>query len=125
MRKISLLYTALVLMALLAVLHYIAGAFYFYWTIWWYDLVMHTLGGFSGALVILWFISPSSNFKTFLIALICLMAVGVVWEIFEYLYDVATASNYWQDTILDLAADAAGVSLACLYIMSVRIPKSL
>ena len=124
-RKSLLLYTALVLIALLAVLHFIAGAFYFYWTIWWYDLMTHTLGGFIGALVILWFIKSQDNFKTFLITLGCLIAVGIVWEVFEYIYDIAALTDYWQDTFSDLAFDGLGAIAACLYAMRVLNPKSV
>lgn len=121
MRKASLLYTALVLVVILGGLHLLAIHFYFYWTLWWFDILMHTLGGFAGTLFILWFISPVTGFRSAFIAILALLAIGVVWEIFEYVYDIAVIGNYWQDTIGDLISDVVGAILACLYAMSGRI----
>ena len=82
---------------------------------------MHILGGFIGTLLVLWFISPTTGFRPALIAITTLLAVGIVWEIFEYVYDIAAISNYWQDTIGDLISDVIGTILACLYAMSGQI----
>ena len=123
MRKSSLLYTALGLIIVLAMLHFIAEAFYLYWTLWWFDIVMHLLAGFSGGLVVLWFLGPFNIFKSLIFTLICVLVVGIAWEIFEYAYDLIQAIDYWQDTMLDLIFDVVGATLAVCY-ASVQTPKS-
>lgn len=123
MRKSSLLYTAFGFMIALGTLHFIADAFYFYWTFWWYDIMMHFLAGFTGGLLILWFIRPFGILKSIYFALLGILVIGITWEIFEYVYHIAQTTDYWQDTILDLIADVAGAVLACLYV-SGRRPKS-
>ncbi|MDP3875038.1 MAG: hypothetical protein Q8Q22_00755 [bacterium] len=124
MRKSALLYTAFGLMIILGALHFTAIEFHFYWTLWWYDLMMHTLGGFIGGLIILWFLESFDSSKPILLALISVMIVGILWEIFEYVYDVAQVADYWWDTITDLIADGVGAVLACFYAMSGQTPKS-
>lgn len=115
MRKSCLLYTALGLIVILGALHFIAEAFYFYWILWWYDIMMHMLAGFSGGLLVVWFFRPASTFKSILITVVCVMIVGIIWEVFEYVYGLTQTIDYWQDTILDLILDGTGATLACFY----------
>ncbi|MDO8729346.1 MAG: hypothetical protein Q7K26_05715 [bacterium] len=123
MRKNSLLYTAFSLIIVLGTLHFIAETFYLYWTFWWLDIMMHLLAGFSGALVVLWFLGPFNIVRLLTITLVCLFIVAIAWEIFEYVYDLTQSTNYWQDTILDLIADGIGAFLAYFYV-SEQTPKS-
>ena len=116
---------ALGLVALLGALHFVAIEFYFYWTLWWYDLMMHTLAGFSGGLIVLWFLRSLDNFIIISLVLISVMIAGVAYEVFEYIYDIIPPGNYWQDTIFDIVSDGVGAILACLYAMGGRTPKSV
>ena len=120
MRNPKPLYLALFLILLLWLLNYIAGIFYFYWTLWWFDFVMHFLAGLGGGLVIVWLISEK-NFQTkkvFLITLVSLMLVGIAWEIFEYVFGIAQSTeNYILDTCIDLLMDAFGAS-ASVYLFA-------
>src|SRR3989338_6446852 len=115
MRKYSLLYIAFGLLVILWILNFIALEFYFYWNIWWYDLMMHTLAGFSGGLIAFWFAKTVNISRPFLFALVSLMVVGIVWEVFEYVFEITPMIDYWQDTITDLIADGVGASLACFF----------
>ena len=118
------------LAATIAVLHVVALAFYFYWTLWWFDVLQHFLAGFWIVLLTFWivfrlrpsFISPFINTPaTFLIlALIGAFAVGLGWEIFEYTIQVYFAENYVFDTISDLAMDVIGAFAGYIYIMNSR-----
>ena len=123
MKKYSLLYTALGLIVILAILHLIALEFYFYWTIWWYDIMMHTLAGFSGGLAVLWFLRNLKNYTAMLLAILSVLVVGIAYEVFEYIFDIMPPGIYWQDTTLDLICDGIGAIFACLYTMSGRIQE--
>lgn len=46
------------------------------------------------------------------------LAIGALWEIFEFAADIASQSTYWQDsntdTMLDLIADGAGAIIVAI-----------
>jgi hypothetical protein len=74
----------------------------------WYDIMMHAIGGAWAALLALWL------FKTFRIParhiLLCAIAVGIGWEILEiwlgFMY--VSEPGYAIDTAMDLCMDAIG-----------------
>lgn len=117
MRKYSLLYIALILITLLGVVNLIAVSLYLYWILWWFDNVMHFLAGFGGGFVVVWFLfdagifykRPPTIFESVLGASLCLMVVGIAWEVFEYANGLTLSTEgYILDTIHDLVADTAG-----------------
>jgi len=118
MRRNTLPYIALGLIIILGALHFIAEAFYLYWTIWWFDNIMHLLAGFAGGFIIVWLLFSSlkyrlSNFKSVLLIIASVLLIGVAWEIFEYVNGIAQSSeDYVLDTSLDLFFDVLGASLA-------------
>jgi hypothetical protein len=114
MRKYSLLYITLGLTALLGAFHFIAIELYFYWTLWWFDNVMHFLGGYSLGFLFLYLyfdsgiINEKASFaKVFFIGFISVMVLGGVWEVFEYYNDISVLTEKF-DTLHDLIADAIG-----------------
>ncbi|MDO8569851.1 MAG: hypothetical protein Q7R89_03740 [bacterium] len=122
MRKSSLLYTALGFMIVFAVLDYVAQVFSLYWTLWWFDIMMHLLGGFSGGLVVLWFFGPFSIYRSLFLTIGCLLVIGIAWEIFEYTHDLPQPINYGLDTVYDLINDTAGAVLSYFYVR-LQTPK--
>jgi len=105
---------------LIALLQFFATEYYLYWEFWWYDVMMHFLGGaFIGASY-LWalrfeFSSHSAlRIPVFASAFLVVLGVGVAWEVFEYVTDSYAAVNYTLDTILDLLMDMAGMMAAYL-----------
>ena len=108
----------------MAVLNFIALALYFYWTIWWSDILVHTLAGLIGGFIAIWFFFDSGLFfknhptslQTIVVGVICVLIAGIAWEIFEYVYisDIIEQSteNYTLDTINDFLADLIGAILA-------------
>jgi uncharacterized membrane protein YjdF len=123
MKKYSLIFISFWLMLLLAGLHFLAITYYFYWTISWFDNLMHFLGGLTGGFFAVWFffdsglvfnIEPTRRQAVYA-ALISVMIVGVVWEIFEYRFGVTGFEGlpgYEFDTTLDLIFDALGAIVA-------------
>lgn len=105
---------------LVALLQALATAYFLYWEFWWYDVMMHFLGGaFIGAsyLWALYFELPLHShvrIPVFISAFVVVLGVGIAWEIFEYLTDSYAALNYTLDTSLDLLMDMAGMMAAYL-----------
>lgn len=110
-------------MILLGVMHFVAEFFYLYWTFWWFDNVMHFLGGVTGGLIMIWFFFDSGSFHTdrfsttnrVIGALLSVLFVGVLWEIFEYKFGVTgfegERPGYRLDVVFDLTFDFLGALL--------------
>ena len=107
--------------ALLLGLHMAAEHYYFYWTYWWYDVLMHGLGGFIVGSFTLWMLTyefaivPSVPHIRLLALIGIACTIGVVWEVFEYaigsqLYEVF--DSYVLDTVMDLCMDLCGALVA-------------
>lgn len=110
----------------------------FYERFWWWDVMLHALSGiilsFSGFLILLVLYSQKRLFAsppTFAIFSFCFgLALGTVWEIFEFMLDqtlgLHTQNNSLFDTMKDLIVDAIGALftsiLAFLYIKYKRSP---
>jgi uncharacterized BrkB/YihY/UPF0761 family membrane protein len=115
-KSISILLLLLIL--IISVLHYIASALDLYFTIWWYDIPMHILGGMFSAILSLWVYFFSSFFKnqkwdkkTILrVILIGTAFVGVSWEIYEFVLGLTANAfgSYPFDTIKDILDDFIG-----------------
>ncbi len=119
-----ILTVALILAMLFLGLHFAGIAFYLYWMYWWYDVLMHFLAGIIGGLSAYWVLFCSgrllskhdiSRKTSVLIVLACMMVVGVGWEVFEYMYDIAgSGEGYVLDTMNDLVLDGCGAALAVI-----------
>ena len=116
MRNTKLLFSALVVIMVVWGLNYLAGVFYLYWTLWWFDYLVHFLAGLGGGFFVLWFLSNRdlSGRQILLIVLTTVLFVGVVWEIYEYLFGLtqSTESYYTLDVISDLIMDGLGAITA-------------
>lgn len=119
-----------ILSIIVAGLHGLANMYYLYWVLWWFDLLMHFLGGLLVGLVTLWWlrfeipISIRSKIPRFLTAFFAVLAVGVAWEVFEYVtgtYGVSNMDDYMFDTVTDVLMDIVGMLFA--YFMFVRYEK--
>ncbi len=83
----------------------------------WYDKILHFLSGFVVAMTVVLFynmfskVYVTSNYHLILIALLATIIVGLLWEYFEFYFDIAILDNnrnYWTDTYLDLVTDFLG-----------------
>ncbi len=112
------------LIVFIFLLHSLALYYSLYWRIWWFDNVLHFLGGAWLALVVAWFVFFSKRAKNirlptlfFLLAAVSFAAlVGVGWELFEFCVDFLTGKGVavglnqagLQDTMGDLFFDLLG-----------------
>jgi hypothetical protein len=126
MQKSRLLFISFALVVILGGFHIVASTFYLYWTVWWFDNVMHFLGGLSIGLLSLWgaymsgFLGREARgrFRILLTVVISVLVVGLGWEIFEYLFGISNPTlgeTYMKDTIYDLSFDLIGAILVGLW----------
>ncbi len=97
--------------------HLAALRFHLYWYLPWYDMAMHTAGGFLTIMGFIMFRSLGSRRLGLADWLLPwgLLLVMVAWEVFEYVYGVAGSHpSYAVDTAIDLLCGATGGLLAYL-----------
>lgn len=117
------MFSALAFAVLLAVLHITALDRSWYWMYRWFDLVTHFLGGLVIGLMGLYTLLlyqplTSRNEDQTLRQLVGFaLLVGIVWEVFEYINDIATEVHYALDTTADLsmAVVATFVAVKAVY----------
>lgn len=111
------------------VVNFLANKFYWYSSIWYFDMIMHFLGGSAVAFAYFWIFSmpifksedylqsgePDARF--ILRTIIFVFFIGVAWEFFEYIFNNLIAQNNFNllDTISDVFFDLAGGVFAVLY----------
>ena len=110
----------LVLLLLLWGLNHLAGIFDLYYMFYWYDIMMHSLGGIILGLVGVVMVRKIPIFKRLSvsqkIAMIILFGLlgGIGWEFFEYIQDAVIGTVLqvsWSDTIMDLLCDTVGAGI--------------
>ena len=107
----------------IAFVNYLAGVNYWYWTMRWFDMPMHFVGGVWVAGAVLWFQFfrkegvPPSVAKLFLWAIVGVFVVGLGWEVYEGVVAFLTKGhlNAWADTASDLVFDVLGATVVALW----------
>ncbi len=127
------------LLIFILAIHVIATVNYWYWTVSWFDIPMHFLGGFWVATA---FITLNSKFgvklPNYLITLIAILSfvafIGVLWEFAEFLFDVFISSGGYAkivqqdvaDTLGDLLLDLlGGLTVATIFLIGKRKENSV
>ncbi len=113
------------LMFLMFVADYLAKVFYWYYSIWYFDVIMHFLGGFwVGLFFIYVFYRKELKLNSVPNIILCILAVGVLWEIFEFFVFNQIGSTAFDrlDTISDIFLDLSGGFFALLYFMKNIMP---
>jgi len=104
----------LVVLVIIFVLHLISLRNDYYWLIWWYDIMMHFLGGVWVVLVLIWLnqLKAAAVVLTFKRVLTTIVVVGLAWEIYELLFNQTfiDAKGYGLDTVLDLIMNTVGAT---------------
>jgi len=99
-------------------MNFFAGKFYWYYTIWYFDIVMHILGGFFVGLLIFGLLNIKDiSFNNIFKIIFGVLMVGIAWELFEFVFSniIAQESFNFLDTISDVFCDLAGSILAVIY----------
>lgn len=100
-------FLALFVAALVLFLHVQGMEHFLYFYFWWYDILLHLLGGVALALFFSLF---TKNWKYILLGVI---VAATAWEIFEYVMHIAGngKENYVFDTFIDYVMACIGTAL--------------
>ena len=105
-------------LTVLAVAHILSLRFFLYWTYLWLDIPMHILGGIVVSLGFLWCTNihrTGSQANNLLLTLLVLLAVGTMWEVFEYTTGITKGQpNLVSDTVGDFVMNMVGGTLGFL-----------
>jgi len=116
-RKKLLTYLAFLIFFIFAV-NYAAMKFYWYFSIWYFDMPMHFLGGFWLGLALIWLFSVKElSFKIIFKIILGVFFIGILWELFEISIDKTITQNPFNilDTVSDMCFDLAGGGLSIIY----------
>lgn len=107
---------------LLSLVNFIALKFYWYYSMWYFDMVMHFFGGFCVGMALLWFFYKEDldfNFSFILKISLGVLFLGAGWEVFEIIFNNIIAGNPFDllDTLSDIFFDLSGGLCAILYIL--------
>ena len=126
MLRQPLFITNFILILVIGVLHIVATEFFLYWTLPWFDNLLHFLGGLWVGLSSIWYIYFSGfsgkftvklNKRNLLtVSIASVIVICVLWEIFEiYAGVLSFVENYPLDTSTDLLMDTLGAAVASVY----------
>ena len=114
--------------------NYLALKFYWYSSIWYFDMIMHSLGGFWVGMFFIWFFSIEDlpffsfslaviDFKLILKTVLFILFIGISWELFEFFVFNQLGHDPFNilDTISDLCFDLAGGFLALFYFYKISM----
>lgn len=114
MQQKKIFYTMFAVLAVTGILNTIGTALYLYWTVIWFDMIMHFLGGLFVALfffsVFLFLKTKLPYMEKLVLGLIFSILVGLVWEYYELIIGVTDLGElgYWPDTGMDIVMDTLG-----------------
>jgi hypothetical protein len=114
------------LISLIAILHGVFGIMLGLYMLWWFDILMHFLGGLWVGISAYFFIYkrgfPGSHYlqsvNKIIVVLAVTLIVGLIWEVFEYangLTFVLGDESYYLDTCYDIIMDLLG-GMTALYL---------
>ena len=116
-----------VVLYVIATFNFLADYFHLYYILWWFDMPMHFLGGFWVGGMAIWFylfntrvnnkLTAFNRAKKLIFYLAAVMAVSLIWELFEFSLDtfVVSRTNDIIDTLSDLFMDALGAISVLAY----------
>ncbi len=112
------------LLFIVGVLNYIAVYLYLYWTVWWFDMLVHFLAGTCVAMatVLAYYFYNGRRipvlYKSILLGIFGGIIIGVLWEAYELYFEIENiydGLSYVLDTSSDLVLDTSGAILGGLY----------
>lgn len=124
MDKRKLLKYIVFLMFVIFLANNIALKFYWYYSISWFDMLMHFLGGLWVGLFFSYiFYDKNPFFKQLLTVILCVLSVGILWEIFEFFIGAIAHDPFSiRDTTSDIFFDLAGGLFAIFYCLKKTMP---
>lgn len=90
------------------VLYFVGLALYLIWVLWWYDILLHFLGGVWVGLAVCTVLRFYERQPRLWHVIAGILVVGVAWELFEVAVGAPREANYALDTSIDLVMDTLG-----------------
>ena len=126
MNKKKLFQTLAHLIFFILIVNFLAHKFYWYSSIWHFDILMHFLGGLWLGLASIWLFSRQKDFFNlsfgFVLKIILMVFLaGILWELFEVFFYNYIARNSFDalDTVSDICFDLAGGIFAIFYFLKI------
>ncbi len=123
MYKRLVVYTALLGISIL-VINTLAHVLYWYASIWWFDMLMHTIGGVFVAFVGATYLFRRTQALTwgeyFITLALLVFIIGLAWEYYEYVvqyYVKGVQLASVADSVSDLICDMIGGSVGALFVI--------
>lgn len=120
MEKKKLLFRIVFLMLFMFAVDRLAHSFFWYYTIWWFDMPMHFLGGVWVSLFFVYIFFKEESFaKLALKVMLSLFCIGILWEVFEFATNNVIGRDPFNalDTVSDIFFDLAGGFFALFYFL--------
>lgn len=115
------------LVAVIFVVNLLAYQFYWYSSIWYFDMIMHAAGGIFLALFIGGLahreIKSLGWWNTIVIVLLAVFVIGLLWEWYEYIVQWLTKPVPFadiDDSISDLICDMVGGILGSIFVLRAK-----
>jgi hypothetical protein len=134
MLKKKLLLISFITVLFIAIFHYLALKYSWYWTFRGLDIPVHIVGGFWVSLTALWValkighIEKITDYKkrALLIMLSSVLIVGILWEIFEVVFKITFLHDigYFADSLKDILNGLIGGIISYLYFMQSKSAKN-
>lgn len=119
-----LLFAQVVILVAIAVLDIYFGLDkQYFWTVSWWDVLLHILGGIWAGLFGAWLGTILGIRVTLIRCMVFAFAIGTVWEVFEYVAGMGGSvfMSYQLDTAKDLLDDTIGGALAYYLTTKIKI----
>lgn len=111
----------------LMIINAMAVLFYWYVSLWWFDMLMHTIGGmlvtFVGAAFLWKRLKNLPSLELFITLALFVFIIGLAWEYYEYIVQFYIKSVHLADvadSISDLICDMVGGSIAALFVIQLK-----
>lgn len=116
-RKIVLKHLV-ILMFFIFIMDILAKQFFWYYSVWYFDMIMHFLGGFWVSLFFMYVFNLSDlSFKNLRNVILFIFLIGILWEFFEIFVNNYIGQEPFSilDTTSDIFFDLSGGVSAILY----------
>lgn len=118
---------ALLVVVLVFFANLLAYKFYWYNSIWWYDMFMHTMGGiFLAVLAGIAFVKTYEGQirqEIIVSTLLFVLTVGLGWELFEYAVQILLKPEPFvniSDSVSDLICDMTGGIIGTYFVLKAK-----
>ena len=115
--------TVLALVFFILIVNYAAMKFHWYYSVPWFDMLMHFLGGLWLGLAFIWLYPAGTSYLKIIAGV---LLVGVFWEIFELVIHQYFLRESFDlpDTLSDLFFDMLGGGVAVFYLINQKRDES-